>query len=141
MIRDPIGRSSRRKSSPEKRTRGGEPFSVTTRWDSSSYSFLRVFKERIGGGLPQVENRPLISTGERPQPDVRIYRGGPPHHRQHRIVGSAVGVGVALVERQALPDAVVADRIGLVRSLADRRNHLPGGDPADILHLVGDQVI
>src|SRR5215813_7952395 len=130
MTRAPIGRSSRRKSSPEKRTRGGEPLSVTTTCDYSSYSFLSVFKVRIGS-LPKIQDRPLIRPRERAKPNVRVHCGGAPHHCQHGVIGSAVGIGKALVQRQSLPNAILPDRVRFVGALDDGGDHLAGGNPAD----------
>src|SRR5215813_14475556 len=112
MTRVPIGRSSSRKSSPENRTRGGDPFSVITTCDSSSYNLLSVFSGRMADSRsPQIQDWPLVGSGERAQPDVRIHRRGPPDDGQHGVVGAAVRVGVALVQGQLLPHTVIADRI------------------------------
>ncbi len=48
---------------------------------------------------------------------------------------------MAFLQRQLLAHAILTNRIRLVCSLDDWRDHLAGGDPPHELHLVGDQVV
>src|SRR3990172_1000130 len=128
----PTGRSSSQKSSPKWMRRGAESVSMITVPGSSLLRRTGIFCSA------QADNRPVVAQGGALEPQVGVGGRGMSDDREHRKVAHAVGIGVAVAQRQTLALGVCANPGGLGGARHDR-GFQPAGRPAvHELEPVGD---